>query len=229
MKLTLAGRRLGTNACGVAKLATQSDPLKMPTIDRLLHSRELNRPETNRHLARADLRLPLALHHPLRNTLLGSGEISMRRTWMMFALSATLCSCIFATILPSTAFREFILCCLVLCTPRTTMLQICVNNDRMSEAAETAALVSKAQTIVGAAGFIGVLISLFFSGASTRSASQQVRLSRHALISTDRAFVYSDGTLWVANVNAKTNIVERWLVSVKWKNFGATPNKRSEN
>ncbi len=57
---------------------------------------------------------------------------------------------------------------------------------RMAQAAEDSVWWSRVQAWLGGLGFAGILVTLVFSGLGTRAAARQVRLSRDALIHTDR-------------------------------------------
>lgn len=96
---------------------------------------------------------------------------------------------------------------------------------RMAKAAEDAVWWARAQSILGIIGFFGVLASLFFTGWAAITASRQVRLSRQALVQTDRAFVYVSEGILGAVVNVKSDRVESWSTGVRWKNSGNTPTK----
>ena len=96
---------------------------------------------------------------------------------------------------------------------------------RMAKAAEDAVWWARAQSILGILGFIGVVLTLIFTGWTAATASRQVRLSRQSVIDTDRAFVYISEGLMGAVVNSKTQKVESWKTSVRWKNSGTTPTR----
>jgi hypothetical protein len=74
-------------------------------------------------------------------------------------------------------------------------------------------------------GLRGILVTLVFSGLGTRAAARQVRLSRDALIHTDRAFVYPFQTMWNAVKDVNTDKVRSWRMSIRWKNSGNTPTR----
>jgi hypothetical protein len=96
---------------------------------------------------------------------------------------------------------------------------------RMAKAAEDAVWWARTQSILGIVGFFGVLASLFFTAWAAVTASRQVRLSRQALVNTDRAFVFVYEGLLGPAVNAKTDRVESWNTGVRWKNSGNTPTR----
>jgi hypothetical protein len=96
---------------------------------------------------------------------------------------------------------------------------------RMAKAAEDAVWWARTQSILGIVGFLGVLASLFFTAWAAVTASRQVRLSRQALVDTDRAFVFVAEGIIGPVVNAKTDRVENWKTSVRWKNSGNTPTR----
>lgn len=70
-------------------------------------------------------------------------------------------------------------------------------------------------------GIFFVRASLLEARNATRIAGQQVELSRHALISTDRALVFFDGCTWLSYRNPDGNVF--WGITVHWKNSGSTP------
>ncbi len=96
---------------------------------------------------------------------------------------------------------------------------------RMAKAAEDTVWWARLQTLIGLFGAIGLTLTLFFSGIATRAASKQVRLSRQALVETDRAFVFVSEGLINPAINSKTDKVEQWNTGVRWKNSGTTPTK----
>lgn len=93
---------------------------------------------------------------------------------------------------------------------------------RMAQAAEDSVYWARVQALIGFVGFVGVLVTLIFTGLGTRAASQQVRLSRHALISTDRAFCFPKDTIW-RHVDDAEGRIQQWRVAVRWENSGKTP------
>jgi hypothetical protein len=96
---------------------------------------------------------------------------------------------------------------------------------RMAQAAEDSVWWARVQAWLGGLGFGGILITLIFTGLGTRVAARQVRLSRHALVDTERAFVYPADTEWAALKDHKTGKVQSWSVAVQWKNSGGTPTR----
>ena len=96
---------------------------------------------------------------------------------------------------------------------------------RMAQAAEDSVWWARVQAWLGGLGFAGILITLIFSGLGTRVAARQVRLSRQALIYTDRAFVYPFQVIWAAVKDVKTDKVQLWRLSIQWKNSGNTPTR----
>lgn len=92
----------------------------------------------------------------------------------------------------------------------------------MAQAAEDSVWWSRVQAWLGGLGFAGILVTLVFSGLGTRAAARQVRLSRDALIHTDRAFVYPFQTMWNAVKDVNTDKVRSWRMSIRWKNSGNT-------
>jgi hypothetical protein len=64
---------------------------------------------------------------------------------------------------------------------------------------------------------------------SADAAKEQVSLSREALITTERAFIYCEhiDAIWTAD--KKTELVTKWTFHPIWKNSGKTPTKRAVN
>lgn len=79
------------------------------------------------------------------------------------------------------------------------------------------------QNLISAAGFAAVVVALVFSVLATKAARDQVRLSRHALVDTDRAFVFPEDGVWSAHTNIATGAIETWSVAQNWRNSGSTP------
>lgn len=65
--------------------------------------------------------------------------------------------------------------------------------------------------------------------ASAIAATDQVSLSKEALITTERAFVYCErvNSIWTAD--KITELVVKWTFQPIWKNSGKTPTKRAIN
>ena len=97
--------------------------------------------------------------------------------------------------------------------------------QRMAKAAEEAVWWARLQTWLGGFGFAAVVLTLIFSGIAAISSSRQVRLSRHALVDTDRAFVFPKQTIWKAVRTAKSDKIESWRIAVEWENLGNTPTR----
>jgi hypothetical protein len=94
---------------------------------------------------------------------------------------------------------------------------------RMAQAAEDSVYWARVQALIGFFGFVGVLITLVFTGQGTRAASRQVHLSRHALISTDRAFLFPKGCVLQASTSVESKQIQHWLIYMQWENTGKTP------
>jgi hypothetical protein len=96
---------------------------------------------------------------------------------------------------------------------------------RMAKAAEDAVWWARLQAWLGGLGFVAIFITLIFTARASAAASQQVRLSRHALVDTDRAFVFPDLLIFSAITDVKTKLVQHWTISMRWKNSGKTPTR----
>lgn len=96
---------------------------------------------------------------------------------------------------------------------------------RMAKAAEDAVWWARLQTWLGGFGFAAVLLTLVFTGIATRAASRQASLSRHALVDTERAFVFPKITQWKAVKDLKTEKVTMWKIALEWQNLGNTPTR----
>lgn len=61
------------------------------------------------------------------------------------------------------------------------------------------------------------------SEEASNTANIQVQLSRHALVDTDRAFVYPADTTWYHLQDARSKKTESYRMAIKWTNSGKTP------
>ena len=96
---------------------------------------------------------------------------------------------------------------------------------RMAQAAEDSVWWARLQTWIGIFGAGGLAITLIFTALATKVASRQVKLSRRALVDTDRAFIFPDAGLLKAILRATDDKVQAWKTSVRWKNSGNTPTR----
>jgi hypothetical protein len=88
--------------------------------------------------------------------------------------------------------------------------------------------------IVGALQFVAISIQAIFLwlafGAAKNSADaarDQVALSREALITTERAFIYCERIHAIWTADKETELVTKWTFQPVWKNSGKTPTKRA--
>lgn len=77
-----------------------------------------------------------------------------------------------------------------------------------------------ASLLVTIGGIFFVRASLLEARAATKIAARQVELSRHALISTDRALLLFDGCSWLSYRRPDGSV--HWGISVNWRNSGPT-------
>lgn len=96
---------------------------------------------------------------------------------------------------------------------------------RMANAAENTLVWIQWQFWTNLVAIGGLLLSLYFARRATNSAAEQVKLSRQAMISTQRAFVFSKDTQFNGLAILDTNKVHHWRVAVQWENSGDTPTK----
>lgn len=96
---------------------------------------------------------------------------------------------------------------------------------RAAELADRSAELAWWQNVIGGAGFGAVVLALILSALATKAARDQLRLSRHALVDTDRAFVYPKHGVWAARKNVESELIEGWSVSQRWRNSGKTPTR----
>jgi hypothetical protein len=54
---------------------------------------------------------------------------------------------------------------------------------------------------------------------------ESIALSRHALTSTERAFVFPKAVQFAASLNVATEQIHHWGVSIQWENSGKTPTR----
>jgi hypothetical protein len=98
---------------------------------------------------------------------------------------------------------------------------------RMAEAAEELTALTLGQLFIGGLGLLAVAASLLISAKATKAAESQVRLSREAMVHTQRAFVFVKRLIFSAVVHPdKEEDVTGWMVAVEWENSGETPTKR---
>jgi hypothetical protein len=64
---------------------------------------------------------------------------------------------------------------------------------------------------------------------SAVAAIDQVSLSKEALITTERAFIYCERIHAIWTADKKTELVIKWTFQPFWKNSGKTPTKRARN
>ena len=96
---------------------------------------------------------------------------------------------------------------------------------RMAKAAEDSLYWTSAQAWIGGGGAVLVFFSLIFAGIAAFAASRQVRLSRDALIYTDRAFVFPQTVVWSPLLDIKSDKIINWTAAIQWKNSGNTPTR----
>jgi hypothetical protein len=106
--------------------------------------------------------------------------------------------------------------------------------QRMARAAEWQVVVAAVTAVLLGLTLWLTRRAVIEAGRTTRAATkaaeaaeEQVRLSRDAMIHTQRAFVFVRGLIFSALVTAEQeDIVAGWTVAVDWENSGETPTKR---
>ena len=96
----------------------------------------------------------------------------------------------------------------------------------MAEAAEKTAAYAEWQFYLGIGSLVGLGVAVYAAFVAARAANaarEQVRLSRHALTDTDRAFVFPSGGSWSMQVQTQTGEPTGWLLVQDWNNSGNTP------